>query len=984
MILYFCDRGLNVLGSASTSLRGDYVVTSDTKKEATETGISSLDATIQFTDDTRANIGNWCTAGNYVLTYNGDEKTETKDATDCFMIVDTELSVTDRTINLYGENSGLDLLNNLAGSYTGDASMVAGDYVKHFLEGTGFTLRNDTTTANGKTLEWTSTDTVTKRLQDIASQFDAELAYGFTVKGMKITERYIDIADEVGTETDTTLYINKQVNNITVKKTIENLATAVYATGKDSITLKGFTVPKADKDKYEIDPEGNLISLEALEKWKRYDASTDTSYTGNLYQKYEASDCETQENLYNLAKTKLESLSDVEVNYEVDISELPQGIGIGDRITIVDDAGNTYISGRILELETSITSGTKKATLGDYIIESAGISETVERLAEEFANMSKARELYTWICYADKIDGTGISLDPEGKEYLGTAVNQLTETPSIDDPSIYTFVKVKGEQGEQGEQGEKGDKGDQGEKGETGAKGDTGEKGDDGISPVVTLSEETDGTTKIVVTDTEGEKSTTLEDAYARTVATAYITQDEETNNIMIANNQESPTTATANNVLITDTDVQIRDGQTTLASYGANITLGEGSMVEGDVTGAIAMGGGTASGKNALSMGYKAIASGEYSHAEGWATTASSYASHAEGIGTKATGQHSHAEGNGTEASKDFAHAEGGSTKATKNAAHAEGYGTTAEGDYSHAEGTFTTASGDWSHSEGSNTKAKGTGTHTEGDATTASGGYSHAEGGETTATGNYCHAEGKSTTAGGYSAHAEGTFTKATGQYSHTEGVSTVASYLACHAEGAETTASGAYSHAEGYNTIANGMYQHVGGVYNVADKTSAFIIGNGEYEDPETFTRSNAFTVDWDGNLHAGGDIYAHCESDSSGGISLSSITSGTGSFTATKGTVTEVKWSMCGYMATVEATFKTTGSIAAGSDMCTGTFTDIPKPTNSARGAGAYSKSPLIFGIGDTGVYFARNCGTTTISSGVTAKGVLVYMTDGTML
>ena len=115
-----------------------------------------------------------------------------------------------------------------------------------------------------------------------------------------------------------------------------------------------------------------------------------------------------------------------------------------------------------------------------------------------------------------------------------------------------------------------------------------------------------------------------------------------------------------------------------------------------------------------------------------------------------------------------------------------------------------------------------------------------------------------------------------------------------------------------------------------------------------------------------------------------VSFTKLKSGAGSFTATKGTVTEVKWSMCGYMATVEATFKTTGSIAAGSDMCTGTFTDIPKPTDGARGAGAYSKSPLIFGIGDTGAYFARNCGTTTISSGVTAKGVLVYMTDGTML
>ena len=89
-------------------------------------------------------------------------------------------------------------------------------------------------------------------------------------------------------------------------------------------------------------------------------------------------------------------------------------------------------------------------------------------------------------------------------------------------------------------------------------------------------------------------------------------------------------------------------------------------------------------------------------------------------------------------------------------------------------------------------------------------------------------------------------------------------------------------------------------------------------------------------------------------------------------------------MWGKMATVEATFKATSSIAAGTDMCTGTFTGVPKPTNGARGAGAYGKNPMIFGFGNTGVYFARNCGTESIDSGKTAKGVLVYMTDGTML
>lgn len=168
-----------------------------------------------------------------------------------------------------------------------------------------------------------------------------------------------------------------------------------------------------------------------------------------------------------------------------------------------------------------------------------------------------------------------------------------------------------------------------------------------------------------------------------------------------------------------------------------------------------------------------------------------------------------------------------------------------------------------------------------------------------------------------------------------------------------------------------------------------------------------RRDAFTVDFLGNGYFGNtlnveqDIRAmyvgamqidankiSAENISAENISADNITMnilrGTGHSKDTKGTVTEVKWSMWGKMATVEATFKATSSIAAGTDMCTGTFTGVPKPTNGARGAGAYGKNPMIFGFGNTGVYFARNCGTESIGSGKTAKGVLVYLTDGTML
>jgi hypothetical protein len=68
--------------------------------------------------------------------------------------------------------------------------------------------------------------------------------------------------------------------------------------------------------------------------------------------------------------------------------------------------------------------------------------------------------------------------------------------------------------------------------------------------------------------------------------------------------------------------------------------------------------------------------------------------------------------------------------------------------------------------------------------------------------------------------------------------------------------TTASGAQSHVEGRYTIAAGGAQHVEGIANIEDAEGQYvhIAGNGTWEQ-----RSNAHTLDWDGNAWFAGDVY-----------------------------------------------------------------------------------------------------------------------------
>jgi hypothetical protein len=141
------------------------------------------------------------------------------------------------------------------------------------------------------------------------------------------------------------------------------------------------------------------------------------------------------------------------------------------------------------------------------------------------------------------------------------------------------------------------------------------------------------------------------------------------------------------------------------------------------------------------------------------------------------------------------------------------------------------------------------GEGSYAVGASVTASGAFSHAEGFFTDASGSDSHAEGYSTKASGSESHAEGFGAKALGSKSHAEGFNTTASGQSSHAEGVSTSASGDYSHVEGCGTIALGDYQHVQGKYNIKDTKGkyAHIVGNGSDAD----TRSNAHTLDWNGN-------------------------------------------------------------------------------------------------------------------------------------
>ena len=478
---------MEIQGSASTGLPGGFTIVEDTKTEEIETGVAVFECRVKFNSENRLRLEAMCEAGNYLLRSDGD-------VNEFYTIIEVEVDTKDQTVYLYAEDAGMDLLNEVCPAYEATDNHDVAWYIKRYTADSGFEIGINEVPDLVKKLKFASEQTVTERLTEIAEGFGGfEISYSFAIHGMEVTHKYINIYQERGKDVADQLRLNQDIDRITTKKSVANLATALSCTGgtpkgkKDPITLQGYFYDDGD---FYVD--GKLLkSRQAVAQWSRYawEVTDASDWQGHHIRQY-TYDTTSQATLCSKAIKELKKLRQMEVNYEVEINNLPEGIRIGDRINIVDDGGALYLSARILKLETSICDQKQTATLGEYLLKGSGISAKVEELAEKFAAMAD-RTLYTWIAYADDAQGNGISLDPEGKPYLGTAVNQTEEAVNISDPSVFVWSKVQGPkgetgetgaqgaQGEQGPPGEPGDTGAQGPQGKTGAQGPQGEKGVD-------------------------------------------------------------------------------------------------------------------------------------------------------------------------------------------------------------------------------------------------------------------------------------------------------------------------------------------------------------------------------------------------------------------------------------------------------------------------------------------------------------------------
>ena len=440
MDFYFTDRKFNFLGIASTSNEAPISIYNDKDELSISAAARTIEGTLIFSDKERDQVKVMANYGNYIL-YK-DENGQSVFMT----IMEIEHDPKEGEHFIRAEDAGMDLINGLVDAYNAPKAMTFAEYFKLFAGDTGFEIGINEISNLSRTLKWESeSQTILTRLLSLATQFDnAEISFSFEITGTQVVKRFVDVRKKRGADNRVTLYMDKDINNIVTKANIYDLCTAIVATGgtpegkNEPINLKGYNY-KDPNGRFVLNKTtGVMLDMESVKIWSRLLSNNNPNPNAGHIQRVKTYETTDQKTLCDNVIRELEKASQPAINYETDIANLPDNVKIGDTIYLVDENEKLFLSARVLELTRCYSTNEYKATLGDYLIQDGGISQSLKELADQL----KQATTYVWIRYADDEEGNGISALPAGKTYI--AIKQVLGVPTAsDDPADYRGLWVK-------------------------------------------------------------------------------------------------------------------------------------------------------------------------------------------------------------------------------------------------------------------------------------------------------------------------------------------------------------------------------------------------------------------------------------------------------------------------------------------------------------------------------------------------------------
>lgn len=320
------------------------------------------------------------------------------------------------------EDCGLDLLNHLVGSWSSKGhSTKIEDIVKSTLYGTGWSyeLHNDNLAARdlnleAKIIEYSGTDTVLKRLQDICASYNVEMYFDIKFDGLKVIKQTVHILDSI---TQNKHISKRYINDIdlistTVDKSIKNLYTAVRPIN-GGVTIEPIVYD--DGDFFTKKGDQYIYARTANKLWSRFKPINDsiTDFDGYIYSEY-SGNSDNQEALFEEGLANLKENSIIQLSYQAKVVDM--NAQLGDYIQLVDknkkDA--VYLTARVTEVINHYTNSyDDECTISNYSLLKPKPSNDIQNIVNEIKKITLMKIKPDKIDYAINDDPNNPPLDDE-------------------------------------------------------------------------------------------------------------------------------------------------------------------------------------------------------------------------------------------------------------------------------------------------------------------------------------------------------------------------------------------------------------------------------------------------------------------------------------------------------------------------------------------------------------------------------------------
>lgn len=254
----------------------------------------------------------------------------------------------------------LELNNEERGAHKPDKAMSFAEYLAYYDPEHSVTLGINQVSDKKIKLEWTGTDTILARLFSIANSFDAELEFVTELNDDYSLKRHVLNVYKKGNlgsnKTSSPVRVGKELKVINYSDNIEELSTAVRATGKDGLTIDGLNKKIYDDNK-ELLYYSSGMTVYAPQSRDRFPSVGQASNDNWIVKDLGETEYETKEGLWGYMYGEIQKICLPKIEYKVTGAI---DSDVGDTQTLIDDVHYEpplYLKARVSELTDDILQG---------------------------------------------------------------------------------------------------------------------------------------------------------------------------------------------------------------------------------------------------------------------------------------------------------------------------------------------------------------------------------------------------------------------------------------------------------------------------------------------------------------------------------------------------------------------------------------------------------------------------------------------------